>query len=894
MEYYNISSEEVLKVLGSSANGLNADEVETRLKKYGVNSLPRSDEKITRLKIFLEQFKSPLIFILVIAGTVSGILGELIDMTVIFITVGINTIVGFVQEDKANEALKKLRSMIEYKAMVIRNGKTKQIKSLEIVPGDILILDAGDKVQADGRIISFTDFETNEAALTGEAEPNKKNANIIKNSVSVADRANMVYKGSVVLNGRATVVVTGTGVDTEIGKIASLVKDTEKEKTPLQEQLVKLGRNLAILILILSVAIFVVGVFFSSNGESVLHMFEIAVAVAVAAIPEGLVITLTVILAIGMRAILKQRALVRKLVAAETLGSVSVICTDKTGTITEGNMRLTNLITSKDDLNFEEIKILDIAKTEKHSEALLALHIGILANDGFLENSHKDENKWKMAGDTTDIAFLHMGAVVGLHKDNLDEGIKRVGEIPFSSERKYIATMHNIDNEYVIYVKGAPEVLLKKCKNFEENGKAKLFTKAKREMFENKITELSDSGLRVIAIAHKKIGSEKKVFGDKDINDLCLVAIAGLSDPIRSDVKETIELSHRAGIKTVMITGDHVKTAQSIAKQIGLSDKVDEILDGTNLEKMTDDELALAVKNVSIFARVEPVHKIRIVRAFQSNGEVVAMTGDGVNDAPALKAADIGVALGSGTDVAKEIADVVLLDDAYSTIIKAVEEGRTIYQNVKKVILYLLSSSFAEIGLVGLSLLAGLPLAILPAQILWINIITDSFPNMALAFDKGDKENMADGPRDRNISILDGQMKIMVAIVSVISNIVLFGLYIYLLETIDDFAYIRTMIFVGLGIASLIYIYSVRSMRNMIWQKNPFGNNYLNIALLFGWVMLIGAVHWGPLQILLRTVSISFSSWGALVLFGLFNMAIIEIIKFIFLVRKSKLKLTNV
>ncbi|OGH58893.1 MAG: hypothetical protein A2725_04055 [Candidatus Magasanikbacteria bacterium RIFCSPHIGHO2_01_FULL_33_34] len=890
MLYHSKSVADVLKEMQSGNGGLDDEAVKKKLNKFGSNSLPKSSDNANRFKILLEQFKSPLIFILIIAGSISGFLQEYIDMAVIFITVGINTIIGFIQEDKANQALKKLRSMIEYSAVVLRGGKPMQVKSDDIVPGDILILEAGDKIQADGRIMTSIDFETNEASLTGESEPNKKSNRILKEDITVADRSNMVYKGTVVLSGRAKVVVTATGKNTEIGKIASLVKETKEERTPLQIQLAKLGHQLAVLVLILSVMIFILGAFFG-NGESLFHIFEVTVAVAVAAIPEGLVITMTVILAVGMRFILKQRALVRKLVAAETLGSVSVICTDKTGTITEGKMRLTNLITSKDDLDFEELKTLNLTKDEKHKEALFALRIGVLANDGILENSHEEEEKWKMVGDTTDLAFLHMGAVVGLHKDNLDETTERIDEVPFSSERKYIATMHHIDNQYVVYTKGAPEVLLKRCKYYEDDGKTKTMTKAKKDFFQEKIDDLTDNGLRVLAIAYKRIGDEKIKLNDKEIDDLNFVAVIGLSDPIRPDVKETIALSHKAKIKTVMITGDHIKTAQFIAKQIGLSDKKEQIFDGQHLESITDEELVAEVKHISIFARVDPVHKIRIVRALQANGEVVAMTGDGVNDAPALKAADIGIALGSGTDVAKEIADVVLLDDAYSTIVKAVEEGRGIYQNVKKVILYLLASSFAEVGLVGLSLLFRLPLAVLPAQILWVNVLEDSFPNMALAFDKGDKENMQEGPRDRNEPILDSEMKIMIAIVSIISNLVLFGLYVYLLQAIDDFVYVRTMMFVGLGIASLIYIYSIRSMRHMVWQKNPFSNNYLNLALFVGWVMLVGAVHWGPLQVLLRTVDLSFTAWGVMFMFGLLNMAVIEIVKFIFLVRKNKLKL---
>jgi len=887
MSYYSQNIEDVLSALKSSKNGLSEEQAKERLKKYGENNLPKSGEKITRIKILLDQFKSPLIFILIIAGIVSGILGERIDATVIFITVGINTIVGFMQEDKANQALKKLRSLIEYNAVVMRNGKLRQIKSLEIAPGDILHIEAGDKIQADGRIITSVDFETNEAALTGESEPNKKNNSILEEKTSVADRVNMVFRGTVAVNGRATMIVTGTGKNTEIGKIASLVKETKEDRTPLQIQLNKMSRVLAIIVLTVSVLIFILGVFVRSNGETVLQMFEVAVAMAVAAIPEGLVITLTVILAVGMRFILKRKALVRKLVAAETLGSVSVICTDKTGTITEGKMRITRLITAQDDLDFEELKTLDISKHDRHSEALFSLRIGVLSNDGVIENTDLAEDKWKMIGDTTDLAFLHMGAVAGFDKENLERVMDRMDEIPFSSERKYMATLHSVDNSHVVYIKGAPEVLLAKCKFFEENGKMKKLTEAKQLWFQKEIDSLTDKGLRVLALACKKIDAEQEKISEEDINELTLVGVAGLSDPIRPDVKETIKLSHQAGIKTVMITGDHIKTAQAIAKEIGLADDLDKIFDGQKLEHMTDDELRAVIEHVSIFARVDPIHKIRIVRAFQANGEVVAMTGDGVNDAPALKAADIGIALGSGSDVSKEIADMVLLDDSYSTIVSAVEQGREIYQNVKKVVLYLLSGSFAEMVLISGSLIAGLPLAILPAQILWVNIIEDAFPNMALAFDKGDKENMAEGPRKRGEPLIDVEMKTMIIIISVVSNLVLFGLFIYFLNTIGDLAKIRTLMFVGLGIDSLLYVYSVRSMRHMIWEKNPFDNQYLNLALLFGWAMLLSTIYLEPLQKLLRTVALDWQNWAVMLGFGLLNIVLIEVVKGMFLVRQK-------
>lgn len=866
-------------------------EASSRLADQGRNELPRSGGQISRLKILLDQFTSPLIIILIIAGAISGLLGEVIDMTVIFITVAMNTIVGFVQEDKANEALKKLRAMVAYEAVVLRDGKKKQIPSEEVVVGDILFLQAGDKIQADGRIIDLSDFEVNESSLTGESEPSLKSTDVIKDKSGVGDQFNMAFRSTIVENGRATVLVTATGSNTEIGKIANLVKETKEDKTPLQIQLGKMSKMIAIIVVSISVGIFIFGSFFSSKSAeaNLLEMFEVSVAIAVAAIPEGIVITLTVILAIGMRHIFKRRSLVRRLVAAETLGSVSVICTDKTGTITEGRMQATHILTSEDDLDFDEIRTLHVDKDPRHVDALFALRVGILCNDGVIENADGPEQTWKVIGDTTDTAFLTIGAKVGLQKEHLDSAVKRTAEIQFSSKKKYMATVHRVDHNSVMYVKGAPEVIFERVTNYDEKGRSKKLTSKQCEWFQAQLKSLTSRGLRVLAVAYKNDGVDANKIDENDVQNLTLIGLVGLSDPVRPDVKETIQLAHKAGIKTVMITGDHVQTARSIAKEIGLAHDKEMIFDGEKLERMSDEELQAAVGSVSIFARVDPIHKIRIVRAFQANEEVVAMTGDGVNDAPALKAADIGVALGSGTAVAKETADMVLLDDSYSTIVGAVEEGRGIYQNIKKVVLYLLSGSFAEVVLIGGSLLMGLPLAVLPVQILWVNIIEDAFPDMALAFDKGEKENMSEPPRKKHEPIIDREMKVMIAIITVVSNLILFGLFLYFLKVTGDIVRARTLMFVGLGVDSLIYIYAVRSMRRNVWHMNPFSNKYLNLALLFGWVMLISAVHIPIFQTLLRTVPIGLREWGIMLTFGIINLLLIEIVKGWFLVKNRGL-----
>jgi len=906
MDYYSKTIDKVLEKINSSENGLTKSEAEKRLEQNGPNELPKSKEKATKLGLLLSQFKSPLMWILVIAGVISGFLREFIDMTVILITVFVNAGLGFFQEFKANRSMEKLASMVHFKALVLRDGKKQQISAEEIVVGDILLVEMGDKIQADARLIEQKELAVIEAALTGESEPQKKEAKELPAKTVLADRTNMIYRSTTVASGRAKAIVVATGKNTEIGKIASLVRDTRDDKTPLQLQLAKMAKIITVIVVSICIGIFFIGLFFNSHGEDLFHIFETAVAVAVAAIPEGLVISLTIILAIGMQFVLKRDALVRKLIAAETLGGVSVICTDKTGTITEGTMRLTRLITVKDDLDFDEISVLNKEKGRRE-DALIALKIGALANDGVLEivkpeppfasssakaiadkKATEGKEEWKLVGDTTDTAFIYAAQKAGIEKQAEEEVKPRIDEIPFDSKRKFMATLHSIDHESVLFVKGSSEFIFKHVNFFEEGSQAKKMSKEKLEWFKAQEKELTSQGLRVLAVAYRRFESTVKEIDKTHLDDLVLVGLVGLSDPIRPQVKETIALAKGAGIRTVMITGDHIRTAQAIAGKIGIPNSDKQIFDGERLEKITDDELEEEIKNLYVFARVDPKHKIRIVRVWQKQGEVVAMTGDGVNDAPAIKAADIGVALGSGTDVAKEISDMVLLDNDYNTIVESVEEGRTIYQNIKKVVLYLLSGSFAEAVMIVGSMIAGLPLAALPVQILWVNIIEDTFPNMALAFDKGDKENMSDPPRRKEEKIIDKEMKTMIITKSILANVALFAIFVYFYLTTQDIALTRTLVFVGFGIDALFYIFAIRSLRHPVWQTNPLGNKYLLLAVGFSWLMLIGAIYLPPLQKLLSTVSLNAWHWALMVGFGVFNLVLIEFIKWLFIHRKIR------
>lgn len=885
--YHSTSLKEIYKELHTSESGLTMEEAKKVLIEHGKNQLPRTGKRVTRLGIFIDQWKSPLLIILLIAGLVSGALREWVDMGVILFTAFVNALVGYFQENKANEALHELERLVQYSTIVLRDGEKKQIKSEELVPGDVIIIAAGDKTPADGRIIESKNLLVNEAALTGESEPVKKKVGVAALGVPVAERKNMVFCGTTVVNGHTTMIITATGNDTELGKIAALVSDTQEEKTPLQEQLGFLSKQLSILIIIIAIGIFLIGGFvIRVQDHTIFDMFQLAIAVAVAAIPEGLVISLTITLAIAMRQILTRRALVKKLLAAETLGSVSIICTDKTGTITKGEMQVTRIITDQDDLNYEEIQLIHRNKENHHRDAQTALHFGAVCNEAAIADTEHGE---VMTGDTTDIAFIQAARHAGYDKKAFDQVYQHIDEISFDSRAKYMARYDRLDHTFLLSVKGAPEVLMERCSFIERNGEKKKITKSERERFLSLVDELTASGLRVIAVAYKDTKEQLKRIGDSDIDGLVFVALIALSDPLRSDAKETLDLAAKAGIRTIILTGDHRKTACAIAAQVGIHVDEETVIDGTMLAKMDDVQLTNTLQKARVFARLDPAQKIRIVQLLQKQGHVVSMTGDGVNDAPALRAADIGVALGSGTDVAKETADIILLDDSLHTIVTTIQEGRTIYQNIKKIILYLLSNSFTEVIIILGSIFTGNPIAMIPVQILWVNIIQDSIPTIALAFDKGDPENMHEPPRGRSAPLIDREMKTMIILKSVLANVVLFSMFLYYWRTTGDIVLTRTIVFVGLTIDTLFYIFSIRSLRRMVWRINILNNPYVLISVLFGWVMLFMAIYFPPLQYILSTVPLTSDHWMVLIAFGICNLILFESVKWIYnIFRQSK------
>lgn len=884
--YHSKSIPEVYALVQSREEGLTESEVKNHRERYGKNMFAAHERDISVFTILVSQFKSTLMIILVLSGVVSGFFGEFADMAVILLTALFNVVIGFVQEYKADKALKELKSLIEYKAVVLRDNKKQEINTDDLVVGDIVYVEAGDKVPADGRIIHAVELYANESALTGESEPVQKHTDVIADvAVSMGDRKNMLFKGTSVTSGRATIIVVAVGESTEIGKIAGLVIETEQGKTPLQKQLHRMSTHIAWFVIGICILLFVTGY---AKGARSLHelieLFKTAVAVAVAAIPEGLLISLTVILAIGMQSILKRKALVRRLVAAETLGSVGVICTDKTGTLTHGVMSVVRAITEQADVLSADIRAKNSVSPDEMQDIQSLLYLAQDASVVAVANPQEPKHHWRFVGDSLDVAIAKSLLEMDLY-DHATQNDNALFEIPFTSDRKFMGALRNVGSEYVLAVKGAAEVILTRSSYISNKGNKKLTSKKKESLIALH-DEMTASGLRVIAVAYKQYDVSPTSLHDEDAQDLIFKGFLAFEDPLRDDVAQTLALAKQAGIRSVMITGDHVKTAQSIARQIGLPYEDSCVFDGKQLNSISDNELQEAVKRAYIFARVDPVHKIRIVRAFQNNGEVVAMTGDGINDAPALKAADIGIALGSGTTVAKESSDIVLLNDSFSTIVQAVKEGRVIYENIKKVILYLLSGSATEVLIITACIVGGFPIAALPAQILWINLVQEAFPNIALAFEKGEGNIMNAMPRKKNARLLDSVMKRILIIKTIIGNVILFSLFIYFLKTTGDLALSRTLVFIGFGIDALFYIFSIRAMNTMIWKTNPFENKYVIWSVLLGWTMLLTAVYAGPLQTLLHTVPLSGQHWLIMVIFGIVNLVIFETIKGLFILKK--------
>lgn len=845
--------------------GLISSQVEKLLKKYGPNEL-RAKKQLSALKIFLSQFTSPLIYILAFAGIITLFLGDFTDTFVIFAAVFLNTILGFYQEFRAQKSLQALKSLLAPRAKVIRDGKQQEIDARQVVPGDLVVLTIGDKVPADGVLIEATDLMVNEAILTGESEPVKKEPYKLKdfrvNDLKEAEDWNLkikdsqqVFAGTIIAGGIGKMWVTKTGMATKMGKIGQMTEEIEEEKTPLQIQLSKLAKTLAFILGGIAAGLSVLG---SLRGISFLTMFTTSVAVAVAAIPEGLPVSLTVILALGVQRILNRKALVRRLLAAETLGSVTTICADKTGTLTKGKLTVVGAV------------INDLLPEAKE----LLIKGAILCNDmrDPLERAMKE---WALRENNSSSGRP-------IKEEELKNCYPRVDEIPFSPQRKLIATLHENKlkkGEAFLLVSGAPEVLLKNSHFQNLHSKSNWF---------RKFEEYGKRGYRLVGFAYKKFRKKKLKIEDQELRSLRWIGMLVYEDPIREGVKEALRKCQEAGIKIKVITGDYLPTALAVLEKLGLDGR-EHALTGEELEKISSKELNKVIDEIILFARTNPQQKLKIVKALKNKGEVVAMMGDGVNDALALKQADIGIVVNEASDVAKETADMVLLDSNFATIVHAIEEGRNIFENIKKVTLFLLCDSFTEIILIGGSILLGLPLPVTAAQILWINLIEDSLPAIALAFEPSQAELMKIGPRSKKAPILDLELKILIFGIGIILNLFLLGMFFWLTKGSFHFHYLQTVMFLALGIDTIFIAFSCRNLRKTIFDYQPFANKTLNLAVFLSLVMMILPIYVPFLRVIFKTNPLNLDEWLFLLGLGILTFLMIEGTKWIYL-KYAKIK----
>ena len=853
-EWYSKTVEETKNELEADLqNGLKSEQIVVKQEKYGFNEL-KAKKKKSLFQKFLEQFKDFTIIVLIVAAIVSGIVGisegeGITDTIIILIVVILNAIIGVAQESKAEKSLEALQKLSDHASKVIRNGKMEVIPSRLLVPGDVVVLETGDYIPADLRIIEAVNLKSQESALTGESVPVEKQVDAItEEKVGIGDRTNMLFSSSLVTYGRGKGIVVNTGMNTEVGKIASMLDNTEETTTPLQEKLNVLGKTLGIAALAICAVIFVIGLLY---GKEPIHMFMTAVSLAVAAIPEGLVAVSTIVLAIGVQKMVKKNAIVKKLPAVETLGSATVICSDKTGTLTQNKMTVKKVYYNKTILNLE-----DIGSINEEAEKL------VLAS--MLCNDTKIDTDLSLKGDPTETALVDMAFKLEF-EPSVFEKMPRVEEIPFDSDRKLMTTVHKVGQKYIVYTKGGVDELLACSISYQISGEIKSDLENFKPEIEKRNQEMASDALRVLAFGYKELDHMPNKEEMKTIeSNLIFIGMVGMIDPPREEARVAVEKCKTAGIKTVMITGDHKITAIAIAKSLGILQDESEALTGAELEQMSDEELTKNIRKYSVYARVSPEHKVRIVKAWKAQGEIVAMTGDGVNDAPALKTADIGCAMGMvGTDVAKEAADVILTDDNFATVVSAVEEGRRIYDNILKAIQYLLSSNVGEIIVLFVAILLTPLLAswfgisnisnlepLLPIHILWINLVTDALPALALAFDPANRDIMNRKPKDTKKGIFTKGMVlrviyqgIMIGALTLIAFCI--GLSTNNIEGTPEYVeHVKieigqTMAFSVLALSQLVHVFNVRDNKNSIFKTKPFNNKTLLGAIAISALLMI-------------------------------------------------------
>lgn len=857
--FWSLSAEETMAKLETSHHGLKFNDVGQRHKQFGFNEVEYRGN-LSRFVVFLNQFRSPLILILLFAGILTIVLGEWIESGVIFAAVLLNTWLGYWQESKAENTLVLLRSYIRTRTRVIRDGQDHEIDATELVPGDIIRLTQGDRVPADARLIFSNNLEVDEAILTGESLPVEKKIVPVSPAMPVSERTSMVFSGTIVSDGLADAVITAIGTNTEFGKIAALVSEREKEVTPLQRAVKDFSVKFGFILAIVITSLFILGLFFQYG---IFEMFLISIAVAVAAVPEGLPITLTVILAIGVQRLAAKKGVVRKLIAAETMGSVSVILTDKTGTLTQAQMQLTNIIPVENNGELYKRQLLKMA---------------VLSSDVIVENSNEAFDKWEIVGRPIEVALVKGAVAQGIFYKDIIKEIEIIDRLPFDSRHKLSATLIREEKTKVILF-GAPEWLVKLSNLSDEK---------KRYILEE-IESQAYAGERVLGLAIKEIpeGTDHNL-QERSFDNLNFLGLFMFRDPLRPTVRQAIEHIAQSGVRTIIVTGDHQGTAEAVARELGLIDGKNAVITGEDMIHLSVDELRSRADDVVVYARVSPEQKMQIVRLYQEKGEIVSVTGDGINDAPALKVADIGIAVGSGTDVAKSVADLVILDDNFETIVASIEEGRHTLNNIRKAIVYLFSSIFDELLLIGGSLLLGLALPLNALQILFVNLFADSFPAIAFAQER-QIDRVGNIPSQLRNGIFDKNMKFLIFVVGTLTSVFLFVLYFILNRAGYSQELVRTFIFASFATYSLLLAFSIRSLEKSIFTYNPFSNHYLTFGVFLGVAMTLTTVYAPFVQDIFRTVSLP-PFWIFWVLgVGVVNILVVELGKLLLRRNRSKI-----
>lgn len=873
MDYQGSREELLEKIKSNPKTGLSSSEAQARLEKYGPNKIESSNKK-SMLEKIKEQILDPMVILLIVASIISAFTGDKIEAIIIIAIVIINAIMSIYQEGQAEDSVAALQKMSSPEATVVRDGKRGKVKAEELVPGDIVILETGDIIPADIRLLDSRNLQIDESSLTGESVAVEKDAQAVYDTeVGIGDRSNSAFSSSIVTYGHGEGVITATGHETEIGHIATSLDSVEDKETPLQRQLKELSKKLAILVIIVCILVFVVG-YFRSN-MTWLENFMVAVSLAVAAIPEGLTAVVTIVLSIGMNRMVERKAIVKNLVSVETLGSTTAICSDKTGTLTQNEMTITKVFT-----DFKEFDVAGSGYTPEgditlegetiadHDQIKLLMTVASLSNDA---NLIERNGLYEITGDPTEGAMLTLAEKWGIVQEDLNEAHPRIDEIPFDSDRKMMTTFHEMDGTYYAMTKGAPDIMINNSSKIMVDGKLEDFTEdMKRQVLEEN-TKLAKQALRVMAYAFKPYETlEGEELTTENIErEMVFVGLTGMIDPPRPEAKAAVAECHASGIDVIMITGDYFETALAIAKELGIAEHEDQAMQGSDLNNKSEEEIREIVKTKRIFARVSPQNKVQLVNALQANGNIVAMTGDGVNDAPAIKNADIGISMGiTGTDVAKDTADMILVDDNFATIVNAVEEGRVIFSNIKKFVGFLLSCNIAEVLIVFLSILFGLPSPLTPIQLLWLNLVTDAFPALALGVEPAEADIMERPPRDPSESILSGETGKNVILQSIAITISVLAAYIIGLNYIfpNNIEGAHTMVFATLITSELLRAFSVRSEKYTLKELGWFSNKNLLKANLLSFALLLLVMYVPPLR---RLFELQFISWEWLIIIPL-------------------------